>query len=98
MVKDRMIRLDNHFVYKNGSKYFLTEITNVDEWKNMSERDKKKAGKKNVTSKVKRLLKKYKVKGNVNIKTNPSKKKIKTLKKKKSKKKKLTKKSHNGGG
>ena len=28
----RMIRLDNRFVYKDGSKYFLTD-TNVDEWK-----------------------------------------------------------------
>ena len=82
-----MIRLDNRFVYKDGSKYFLTEITNVDEWKKMSEADRKKAGKKNVSGKVKKLLKKYKTKGNINIKTKPSKKKIKTLKKKVLKKK-----------
>ena len=92
----RMIRLDNRFVYKDGSKYFLTDITNVDEWKKMSEADKKKAGKKNVSGKVKKLLKKYKAKGNINIKTKPSKKKIKTLKKKVSKKKKL--KGGSGGG
>lgn len=85
----RMIRLDNRFVYKDGSKYFLTEITNVGEWKNMSETERKKADKKNVTQKVKKLLKKYKAKGNLNIKTKPSKKKLKTLKKKVSKKKKL---------
>ena len=78
----RMIRLDNRFVYKDGSKYFLTDITNVDEWKKMSEADKKKAGKKNVSGKVKKLLKKYKTKGNINIKTKLSKKKIKTHKKK----------------
>ena len=83
----RMIRLDNCFVYKDGSKYFLTEITDVGEWKKMSETDRKKAGKKNVTQKVKKLLKKYKAKGNLNIKTKPSKKKLKTLKKKVSKKK-----------
>ena len=83
----RMIRLDNCFVYKDGSKYFLTEITNVGEWKKMSETDKKNAGKKNVTQKVKKLLKNYKAKGNLNIKTKPSKKKLKTLKKKVSKKK-----------
>ena len=92
----RMIRLDNRFVYKDGSKYFLTDITNMDEWKKMSEADKKKAGKKNVSGKVKKLLKKYKAKGNINIKTKPSKKKIKTLKKKVSKKKKL--KGGSGGG
>ena len=40
-----------------------------------------------VTQKVKKLLKKYKAKGNLNIKTKPSKKKLKTLKKKVSKKK-----------
>ena len=83
----QMIRLDNHFVYKDRKKYFLTEITNVGEWKKMSETEKKKAGKKNVTQKVIRLLKKYKIKGNINIKTKPSKKKIKTLKKKVPKKK-----------
>ena len=87
----RMIRLDNRFVYKDGSKYFLTDITNMDEWKKMSEADKKKAGKKNVSGKVKKLLKKYKAKGNINIKTKPSKKKIKTLKKKNKKKKTLKK-------
>ena len=91
-----MIRLDNRFVYKDGTKYFLTEITNVGEWKNMSETERKKAGKKNVTGKVKKLLKKYKAKGNINIKTKPSKKKLKTLKKKVSKKKKL--KGGSGGG
>ena len=32
---------------------------NMDEWKKMSEADKKKAGKKNVSGKVKKLLKKY---------------------------------------
>lgn len=84
---DRMIRLDNRFVYKDGTKYLLTEITNVGEWKKMSEADRKKAGKKNVTKKVIRLLKKYKAKGNINIKTKRSKKKIKTLKKKVLKKK-----------
>ena len=83
----RMIRLDNCFVYKDGSKYFLTEITNVGEWKKMSEDDRKKAGNKNVSGKVKKLLKKYKTKGNINIKTKPSKSKIKTLKKKAKKKK-----------
>lgn len=83
----RMIRLDNRFVYKDGTQYFLTEITNVGAWKKMSEDDRKKAGKKNVTKKVIRLLKKYKAKGNINIKTKPSKKKIKTLKKKVPKKK-----------
>ena len=86
-----MIRLDNRFVYKDGSKYFLTDITNVGEWKKMNEADRKKAGKKNVTGKVKKLLKKYKAKGNINIKTKPSKKKIKTLKKKNKKKKTLKK-------
>ena len=57
---DRMIRLDNKFIYKDKSKYYLTEITNLSEWKNMSDSDKKKAKGKDVTSKVKRLLKKYK--------------------------------------
>ena len=82
-----MIRLDNRFVCKVGSKYYLSDVTSVSEWKKMSESDKKKHKGKDVSKKVIRLLKKYKTKGNVNIKTKPSKKKIKTIKKKKSKKK-----------
>ena len=37
-----MIRLDNKFIYKDKSKYYLTEITNLSEWKDMSDSDKKK--------------------------------------------------------
>ena len=35
-----MIRLDNRFVYKDKSKYYLTDITKVSEWRKMSDSEK----------------------------------------------------------
>ena len=84
---ERMIRLDNKFVYKDKSKYYLTDITSVTKWRKMSDDKRKECKGKDVTTKVKRYLKLYKTTGNINIKTIPSKKKLKTVKKKKNKKK-----------
>jgi len=79
----KMIRLNNHFVVKDSGKYYLTNVTKVSEWKNMNESERLDVKGKNVTNKIKRLLKKHKPKGNINFKTNPSKKKMKTKKKSK---------------
>ena len=79
----RMIRLDNRFVYKEETKYYLTDVTNVSEWRKMSDSERSDHKGKDVTEKVKRLLKRYKTKSNINIKTKPSKKKLKTQKKRK---------------
>lgn len=81
----RMIRLDNKFVYKDKSKYYLTDMVNVGAWRKMSDSDKKKHKEKDVTAKVKRYLKLYKSSGNINIKTKPSKKRLRTVKKDKKK-------------
>ena len=78
----RMIRLDNRFVYKEETKYYLTDVTNVSEWRKMSDSERSDHKGKDVTAKVKRLLKRYKTKSNINIKTKPSKKKLKTQQKK----------------
>ena len=78
-----MIRLDNRFVYKEKSKYYVTDVISVSEWKNMKISDKKKHKQKEVTKKVKQLLRKYTPTSHINIKTKPSKKKIKTKKLKK---------------
>jgi hypothetical protein len=80
-----MIRLDNRFVYKDKSKYYLTDISKVSVWKKMSDSDKKKHKEKDITSKVKRYLKLYKSSGNINVKTKPSKKRLRTVKKNKKK-------------
>ena len=82
-----MIRLDNKFVYKDKSKYYLTDIISVTKWRKMSDDKRKECKGKDVTAKVKRYLKLYKTSGNINIKTIPSKKKLKTVKKNKNKKK-----------
>ena len=80
-----MIRLNNRFVYKDKSKYYLTDISKVSEWKKLNDSEKEECKGKDVTSKVKRYLKLYKSSGNINIKTKPSKKKLKTVKKNKKK-------------
>ena len=83
---ERMIRLDNCFVYKEKSKYYLTDVSSVSEWRKMSDSERAECKGKDVTMKVKRLLKKYKTKSHINIKTKPSKKKLKTQMNKKKKK------------
>ena len=81
-----MIRLDNRFVYKDKSKYYLTDVTKVSEWRKMSNSEKAECKGDNVTKKVKKYLELYKSSsGNINIKTKPSKKRLRTVKKNKKK-------------
>ncbi len=76
------IRLDNKFIYKKGKKFYSTNITKLSEWKGMTNKQKDRCKKKDVTSIVKKYLKKHGSKSNMNFKTKPSKKKIKTSRKK----------------
>ncbi len=85
------IRLNNKFVIKKNGKYIQTDITDPDEWREMSEKQKKRCKGADVTKKIKELLKKYSSRSNMNFKTGPTKKKIRT--KRRSKKKKIK-----GGG
>jgi hypothetical protein len=79
------IRLDNKFIYKKGKKYYVTNITKKSEWTKMNKKQKERCMGKDVTSKVKELIKQYGSKVNMNFKTKASKKKIRT--KRRSKKK-----------
>ena len=80
------IRLNNQFVYKKGKKFYLTNIKNVSEWRNMTTKQKERVMGKDVTTKIKSLLKKHGSKSNMNFITKPSKKKIrKTVRKHKMK-------------
>lgn len=72
------IRLDNKFVLRKGKKYFLTNVTKVKEWKKMSLKEKQECTGNDVTSKVKRYLKQYGSKTNINIKTKKSKRRVRT--------------------
>ena len=82
------IRMNNKFVYekgkkgKKGKKYYLTNVTNRSKWLKMSDSEKDKCKGKDVTTQVKPLLKKHGSKSNINFKTKPSKKKIRTRRKK----------------
>ena len=80
------IRLNNQFVYKKGKKFYLTNIKKVSEWRDMNTKQKERVMGKDVTTKIKSLLKKHGSKSNMNFMTKPSKKKIrKTVRKNKMK-------------
>ena len=75
------IRLNNNFVLRKGRKYFVTNIKKPKEWSKLTMEQKEQAMGKDVTSKIKRLLKKHGSKSNMNFKTTPSKRKIRTNRK-----------------
>ena len=80
------IRLNNQFVYKKGKKFYLTNIKKVSEWRDMNTKQKERVMGKDVTTKIKSLIKKHGSKSNMNFMTKPSKKKIrKTVRKNKMK-------------
>ena len=80
------IRLNNQFVYKKGKRFYLTNIKKVSEWRDMNTKQKERVMGKDVTTKIKSLLKKHGSKSNMNFITKPSKKKIrKTVRKHKMK-------------
>ena len=80
------IRLNNQFVYKKGKKFYLTNIKKDSEWRYMKTKQKERVMGKDVTTKIKSLLKKHGSKSNMNFITKPSKKKIrKTVRKHKMK-------------
>ena len=81
------IRLNQYFVFKKGKKYFLTSVKKHSIWKKMDNQDKQDVLGKDVTSKVKKLIKKYGSKNKIHFITKKTKKKIQ-MKHKKTKKKK----------
>jgi len=83
------IRLDNKFVFKKGRKYYLTSITKPKDWSKMTIKKRSRTIGKDVTADIKRLLRKYGSKANMNFKTKPSKKKIRTKRTKRNKRTKI---------
>jgi hypothetical protein len=79
------IRLDNRFVVKKGNKYFVTSVTDKEEWTKMSKKEQQAQAEKEVTSRVKNLIQKHGSKVSINFKTKPSKKRVRTKRKKKTK-------------
>lgn len=61
------IRLNNFFILENKSKYFLTDIDQLEDWKDFRSKKLKQFLKKDVTEKVKGLLKEYKISSNINF-------------------------------
>jgi len=78
------IRLNNFFVFKKGRKYYVTTVKKPSVWSDMDTKQKERCMGKDVTTKLKSLLKQHGSKSNMNFKTKPSKKKIrKTVRKSK---------------
>jgi len=98
------IRLNDEFVIKEGSKYFLSGISKVGEWSKIKTKDLENLKGKDVTKKLQKLLKKYELSESVNFIVRRSHKKIgkrgasKKTKKKKDKKDKGDKKITGGDG
>ena len=75
------IRLNNNFVFRKNGKYYITKISKPSQWQKMTTKQKEQAMGKDVSSKVKLLLKQHGSKSNMNFKTKPTKKRIKTKRK-----------------
>ena len=93
------IRLNDEFVIKEGSKYFLSGISKVGEWSKVKTKDLEDIKDKDVTKKLQKLLKKYDIDSSVNFIVRRSHKKIgKRGANKKTKKHKKKDKKVKGGG
>ena len=66
-MKKTNIRLNNHFIIENNKKYFQSDIDDLESWKSIKIKDLKKSSKDDVTQILNDLLKKYKLKSNVNF-------------------------------
>jgi acid phosphatase class B len=70
------LRLNNLFVFRKGTKYFLTSVKDPSVWLSMNNKQKERSLGKNITKKIKELLKTHSLKGNIHFRTLSSKKKI----------------------
>ena len=77
------IRLNDYFVLRKGRKYYVTSVKKHTIWSGMDAKQKERVKGKDVTLKIKALLKKHGSKSNINFKTKPSKKKIRKTNRKK---------------
>lgn len=58
-MKKTNIRIYNFFVFEKGKQYYLTDIDQLDEWKDIKTSDLKPFLKNNVTKQLQILMKKY---------------------------------------
>ena len=75
-MSDHYIRLDDKFIFRKSKKFYLTNIRDISVWSDMTTKQKERSMGKDVTKKIKDLLKKHGSKVNIHFKTEPSKKKI----------------------
>ena len=64
------IRINNKFIIKKNDQYFLSDVSNYDQWINTENLVNHKG--KNVTSKLQELIDKYNISYNVNFITDQS--------------------------
>ena len=80
------IRLNDNMVVKRKNRYHITSISRPKKWTKMTTKQRESSIVKDVTSEIKNLLRKHGSKSNMNFKTKPSKKMIRTKRKPRKKK------------
>ena len=66
-MKKTNLRIHNNFIIEDGKSYYLSSITNIDEWKNMDDKDLEDSKKGDVSKKLSDLMEKYEIFSNVNF-------------------------------
>ena len=89
------IRINNFYLIKDKNKYFLSSCSDPKEWKKLKKKDLDEYKTRDVTTKLRKLKKKYGSEKRINYITSTNKK---TKKKSKKKTKKLIRRTLKGGG
>ena len=66
-MKKTNIRIRNDFLFEDGNEYFLSSIKDIETWKKLQDENFNKYKGKDITTKVKELMKKYDIYVNVNF-------------------------------
>ena len=66
-MKKTNIRIRNDFLFEDGNEYFLSSIKDIETWKKLQDENFNKYKGKDITTKVKELMKKYDICVNVNF-------------------------------
>ena len=66
-MKKTNIRIHNSFIIEDGNSYYLSSITNMDEWKTIDDKDLEDSKKNDVSKKLSDLMEQYEIFSNVNF-------------------------------
>lgn len=66
-MKKTNLRINNNFIIEDGNNYYLSSITNLEDWKTMNDKDLKDVKKEDVSKKLSNLMEQYEIFSNVNF-------------------------------